>query len=670
MKRIRTTLSSLVAGLLSTSLVWLPGNAGADVTASVTSPTFSIVNNSGLSVSEAQFYYLGVGTNQLNNKFLVLMKDGSWAPAGGPGTQWNKKGFKPGGKKNNTSGAGVVPCHKLVRTNVGGVMKYPTVTLPPNLVGARIYFFMVKPEQTAWFSTPSNNDFANKCNALPSRSAGQANGIFGNVFTAKGGAMPFSYFSKAGSGQYNGASPASILQSSLPLYTFSEVAGPNPKNSPPVADIDASQVDLISFPTNIIAQVDPSVVNAETSIPTSEGVGFSFSSRGEVNKGAVMSSFTAFTDDLPEGDKQDYLKLAVTAPSNGGEFLVNPGNYLSFVNPAGTVFSQHFLSLVNGYLWNFNLNNGMGWTGKIDLGGAFTVKGFPSVPQLTMTGRAVKLSSAAFPGYTGGDLSAIKFTATVNTAVANNQTFIAYVLSPVSYQSLCLAKVLKSCPANVTPAYQIFAGDGALSASGPVPFNMLKQLDPGAAKVWSKYDGVGGRKIYNMIVARLGLVISNAFNRGVAGGLPGGLCAAAKYQNNISYCWSDQANWYPNGPGTNLSDFQGQDITQNQFARWLHTSKITGTGGDASIPIMTQPTNTVTTKSGDVMGMAYGFGYDENPTPQLPGTIGQQTPAEYSSNVLSGAGSLPTKNCITIMPYGPGTLNPTPPASSCILHPL
>ena len=658
MKRIRTNLPSMAAGFLTAALVWLPDIARAD------DPRFTIVNKSKLGMTEAQFYYLGVGTHKVNNRFLILMKDGSWVPAGSPHTQWNSNGFNPSGPKGNKLGAGVVPCHKLVTTEVEGTKTYPTVTLPPNLVGARIYFFMVRPDQTAWFRTPRNNDYENACNVHPVSNKNQASGIFGNVFTAGvGGAMPFSYFSKMGSGGYNGASPASILQNSLPLYTFSEVGGPDPKNHPAVADIDASQVDLISFPTNIIAQIDQRVVGAGTSTPTSEGVGFSFSLGGEVNMQAVILSFTEFAKSLPTGEAHDYKQLKVHAPNNGGEFLVNPGNYLSFINPSGAVFNNHFLKLIEEYLWSSTLNGGAGWMGKIDLGGIFQVKSFPAVPQLIMHGQAVDLSSQKgklFPGYTG-ELHAIKFTATVN-----KRTFVAYVLSPVSYASLCNQKSLASCPANVTPAYQIFAGDGALSATGTDQIDMLKKLNPNAAKVWSNYDGVKGRKIYNLIVARLGLIISNAFNRGVAGGLPNGLCANEKYKKNISYCWSDQANWYPNGSDINLSEFHNEDITQNQFARWLHTSEVLRTGSGAPIPIMTQPTNTITTKSKDVMGMAYGFGYDENPTPQLPGATGQQTPAEYSSNVLSNADSSPAKNCITIMPYYSGNANPTPPANSCV----
>ncbi len=69
------------------------------------------------------------------------------------------------------------------------------------------------------------------------------------------------------------------------------------------------------------------------------------------------------------------------------------------------------------------------------------------------------------------------------------------------------------------------------------------------------------------------------------------------------------------------------------------------------------------------MGMAYGFSFDENPTPliKVPGLApppSQQTPAEYSDNVLSGQ-SNPLKNCITILPYDTGKNVPMP-TTQCV----
>ncbi len=681
MTNIRSTVKLMAAGLGFATAVLCAGIARAD------GPTFTIVNSSGDTADTATYYYLGVGTDKQTNSFMILMNDGTWIAAGSDNnkTQWNPTGYNPNVPAGNpNTGAGVVPCYKIK----GG----ETVNVPPNLVGARIYFFRVPSQQK--FGSGTNP--TRVCNAKPATTPKTANGIFGNVnVPVKGGAFPFAYFSTSGNGNYVGASPANIIQFNpqgrlvLPAYTFSEVAGPDPTAAAQVADIDASQVDLIGFPTNIIAQMVPQ--SPLTSVPQQNvGVGFSSSPNGDVNMKAVTTSFDSFAKGLSGTDAIDYPYLHVTIPNDGGSFLVNPGNYLTYMPlpapPKPVPFRNHFRNLVQKYMWNPILYGKTGWTGTIDLGGAISTSCKPApcnpapppVPQLTMTGTAVKLGSAAFPNY-NGSVYAIKFSATYN-----NETFVAYVLSPISYSNLCSKKALTNCPAQNSPANQIFAGAGALGPTqGTGQFAMLKRLNSKAANVWAKYDNKqGGQVIYSNVVARLGLIISNAFNRGVAGGLPtaNGLCASPDYGGNISYCWSDQKNWYPHDlSSTQLKQYWNGDITQNQFARWLHTSAITpdtsvitAAGESSPIPIMTQPTNPITTNSGDVMGMAYGFSFDENPTPQIPTQPGQlptpqaQTPAEYSSNVLSDATSSPLKNCITILPYDSGKTVPQPTTDGCV----
>lgn len=207
----------------------------------------------------------------------------------------------------------------------------------------------------------------------------------------------------------------------------------------------------------------------------------------------------------------------------------------------------------------------------------------------------------------------------------------------------------------MSPASQIFAQDGAFGP--PVDGNQFLMLSSADQAVWKKFYG-GSSGIYNQLVGRLGLILSNAINRGVAGGLqsPGGLCDLQKYKN-VSRCWSDQTNWYPDPtkPGSSTVYFNG-DISHNFYANWLHTAQIGG------VPMMTQPTGAIKSASGKTMGMAYGFAYDENPTPNFRNKQGNivaaQTPAEYSSNVAM----TPSTGCnyITIMPWTAGVQNPSP----------
>jgi len=575
-------------------------------------PAFVIRNNSGLTTSKAKFYYLGFG--QIGNDFMVLMPDGTWSTAGSANTGWSATGWNPSANSGAGAftGAGVVPCYALN----GG----ETITIPPNIAGSRIYFFQVN----------SNSPFfGTTCGSSPAATA-SVNGIFGNNLSTSGGQAPFSYFQTTGGGALTGASLAMLSQKSLPLWSYSEIG-----SSPTAGTIDTSQVDFIGFPMNVTANM---ISSPGQSHPVwNEGVGFSFSSRSQVNMGAVRQTYRSFVNRLPVVtgtgtnkiyQRRNYTKLLKTVGSS--QVLVNPGNYLSFFDNAA--FSNFFLNTINNYMWK------PGWTGSIDDGGAFG-----SLLQTVFDGTAVQLPS--YPGYTGTTpLYAIKFT-------GNGAS--AYVLSPVSYQILCQAGAIAGC-STMSPAYQIFATDGALNT--PIDNNQFQLLSPAEQLAWNNnFGGVGN---YNAVVGRLGFIISMAYNHGVAGGLQtsGGLC----YNKVLSACWSDQTLWYPNyqiaarNPNSKLGATLSQlyfngDTTQNQFARWLHTAKI------GNVPMMTRPVLPTTSQSG-LMGMGYGFAADENPTP--PNATYSQTPSKYDSNVSMATTS--GCNYITIMPWTRGTANLTP----------
>lgn len=602
MKRLNLRALSALLACVSCGLAVPAAPAKAD-------PAFVIRNNSGLTANKAKFYYLGFG--QIGNDFVVLMPDGTWATAGSAGTGWNANAWNP--TANNGAGAytgaGVVPCYALN----GG----ETITIPQNISGSRIYFFQVN----------SNSPFFNTTCANSAAANASVNGIFGNNLSTTGGQAPFSYFQTTAGGAMTGASLAMLSQKVLPLWSYSEIG-----SSTTTGTIDTSQVDFIGFPMNVTAKM---ISPPGQSYPVwNQGVGFSFSSRGQVNMQAVRQSYKSFVKSLPVktvtggvtiNQRSNYAKLLKNAGSS--QILVNPGNYLSFIDNAA--FPNFFLNIINNYMWK------PGWTGSIDDGGAFG-----SLPQTVFEGTAVQLPS--YPGYTGTTpIYAIKFT-------GNGAS--AYVLSPVSYQVLCKAGAIAGCT-TMSPAYQIFATDGALNT--PIDNNQFQLLSASEQQAWN--DNFGGVSNYNAVVGRLGFIISMAYNHGVAGGLTtsGGLC----YNRILSACWSDQTLWYPN-PGKKIPlrqlstikqvYFDG-DTTQNQFSRWLHTATI------ARIPMMTRPVSPTTSQSG-VMGMGYGFAADENPTP--PNATYSQTPSKYDSNVTLAT----TTGCnyITIMPWGRGKANLTP----------
>lgn len=601
---------------------------------------FQINNLSGLTKANAQFYFMGTGLGT-NGDFYVLQSDGTWTdvtPAPGataynPATGWDPQGWNPVTKSN--TGSGIVPCHKLpAAPNTG-----KTFTLSSQIISGRLYIFQV---------TSANKLFGTQCANQPSRTTGQVNGIFGSQSPA---VATFSYTSTTANGSVVGPALTDLQNGNVPPWGLIEFSGSNP------GDIDVSQVDAIGIPVNVTALQ----TSQNVSVPQwNQGVGVSFSSQGQVNMSSMQTSYSNFIAGLPDQYatlKPDYASLIVQgagAGTNTVPFFVNPGKYVTLKSSA---FATQFTSLVNNYIWK------KGWTGTINPGGAFSYtnskKQTFTLPQTPFSGVAMTLKPVTvngkttypYPGY-NGPVNVIQFSATIN-----QQQVVANVLSPASYQALCKSGAIGGC-AFMTPAYQIFAGAGALST--PTDNNQFLMLSPQQRSVWN--NTYGGTTIYNQLVARLGLILSNAFNRGVAGGLAttGGLCDPAKY-TDVSRCWSDQRNWYPDpaAPGNSVTYFNG-DTSQNLFANWLHTAQISG------IPIMTQPTQAIKSAGGKTMGAGYAFAFDENPTPNYRNKAGvivaALTPSEYSGNVSM----TPSTGCnyITVMPWASGTKNPTPVTSA------
>lgn len=617
-------LSRASAALLlcAASVPVLPAAAGA------APPKFIIRNSSGLTEGQAKFYYLGAGEDT-NGKFIVLMPDGTWATAGSRETGWNPNGWNPNANsgKGAATGAGVVPCYQVK----GG----EAVTIPFSAKSMRLYVFMAR-KGTSFYDTA--------CNTPPAATGDKrVRGIFNTVFKAGDPAnnfAPFSYSLLTGNGGYAGPSLVKLKNGKFPHWAYAEIG---------LGDIDTSQVDAISFPLNVTARMTAS---PGTTHPVwNEGVGFSFSNQGQVNMNAVVASYKAFVATLPTrllpppnsiSPRAIYGRLLVGSPI--GAFLTNPGNYLGFINQNEPVFANLYRGLVNDYLWN-------DWSGTINVGGDIGL-----LTQKIFAGTTVTLKS--YSGYAGkAPLKAIKFT---------GGGVSAYVLSPATYQLLCKAGAIPGACGYMTPAYQIFATDGALNT--PIDDKQFALLTPAEKKAWAPYATVvggksdGGLATYNKTVARLGFIMSMALNHGVAGGLQskGGLCGDKTKYPLVSACWSDQTLWYPVPDGKADARYFRSDKTQNEFARWLHTAQIGK--APARIPMMTRPNNPTTTASG-IMGMGYGFAADENPTPPFNLATMSQTPSEYSSNVAM----VDSKGCnyITIMPVVPGKSNPTPVEKTC-----
>ena len=262
--------------------------------------SFTVLNNSGLTNSEAKFYYLGYG--QVGNAFFVLNQDGTWAQAS-TANGWNPTGYNPNATgANKNTGAGIVPCYRLGNSAV--------INMPANIVGGRVYFFQVN-NGSPLFNTPCHNTVA---------AGNVVNGIFNNTLTpGSGGSAPFSYFATTGGGGLVGPAIDDVIQTgTMPLWTYSEL-GAN--------TIDTSQVDFIGFLMN--ASAKPSSFPPNTSIPvTSRGVGFSFdpqsASSNIVNWQSVLNSYANFVSSLNGQDQTNYRKLLKNT-SAAGPILLKSG---------------------------------------------------------------------------------------------------------------------------------------------------------------------------------------------------------------------------------------------------------------------------------------------------------------------------------------------------------
>jgi hypothetical protein len=149
---------------------------------------------------------------------------------------------------------------------------------------------------------------------------------------------------------------------------------------------------------------------------------------------------------------------------------------------------------------------------------------------------------------------------------------------------------------------------------GQLPFLSILQLTSGEMVFGNtgffadvSLQGIDPNSTPGKTLGNLENQIVSAFNRGVAvAGLN------ANPAGNLTQYWGTETNWYPAGQPENL------------FSWFLHTAVIKGD------PIYLRPPGAVPDKRGALMGMAYGFGYDENPGPVPPAPPNQpEVPSKF-----------------------------------------
>lgn len=618
---------------------------GAPVMADTT--TFSLVNNTGL--NNATVYVAGYSTAGGSN-------------GGGLQLQLNP-GTNTGVWVTPTFQKGTIPCYELG----SGQNQINQITLDssqPALSG-KVFFFVVNPDMNLSNTTCSSS------------------GFFGQ-------ATLFNYTNFLANIVQPTLSQA--LTSQIPPWAFVEV-GASSKN----ATVDVSQVDFIGFPINTVAYAP----NTPGQPHFKQGVGNSF----DPGTTALMTSslqqvlnswnqwYTAALSSSPARFKNAYGQLVLSYPdASTGPYslLLNPGNFISYVSTvtpsvdqtqAVETYKSYFDNLANNYVWKT-------WAGSVQAGGIIGQE-----PNQTYQGSVVQVN---YPGTTT-PVNALKFVGETNQDVY-------FLFSPNDIKTHCKVSAPKGAWQSLSPipsicassdainsvGYQIFAAAGALGsppndqvkgiASAPSSYGMSATQ---AALIMAEINDPannGASPTYAGVTARLAFFVDTAFNRGVAGLKTCTYGSDPAGTSALGTCWQDENQWYPTASSAQSQITQNTatwfpiagtaipDLRQNMFSLWVHT----GLNQDGTTPLFARPfQSSQKSAGGALMGMGYGFSYDENPTPNPPdgslNSMQQEVPSKYDSNIVYGTtGS--AYNFITLGPVGLGAgasdvANPSPNAT-------
>ncbi len=540
-----------------------------------------------------------------SNTPYVLQPDGSWAiPGAVP-----------------TGQTATLPCYRFPQ-DITQVQAYDTA----HSISARVYYFIVT-DMTAFAS----------CNPT-----GSNTGLF-NVPSA---------FTYTDASIMNVSQPPTSAVSNLtfPAWTFSEIGA-----SATAATIDLSQVDFFAFPMNTEGPVSsgPSVIGNPVgaanpgTVVTYRSIEDSY--RKWIDARAREVSGKACADDAtPMACAYlDLLQDITTGGSSVAQYVIqNPGGYLAEYS-ATTRASRlnHAFDAPIVALWESPNAPALSLrTGGI-LGG---------VPDDVFTSTIVTIP---YPNANPPlNVRAMKFTGT-----AASGGYVAYIVDPNDYDTGCQSGAIANCVNASSPGYQVFAGAGAFNTPTPDTYNTL--LAGGYLSATAATYGLAG---YQMVVARLGFLISGAMNRGVA---------LVNCGSQATWtCWQDETYWYPTTVSATFPD-----LTQNLFSRWMHVAQIGG------VPMFVQPPGPIngaagTPGAGPTMGMAYGFSNDENPTPAVPSppaAISPQpeVPSKFDQTVVfGGTGTITfgpwvtppaTQPMLTVVNAGGGTVTSTPGDIAC-----
>ncbi len=452
-----------------------------------------------------------------------------------------------------------------------------------------------------------------------------------------------------------------VTDKSFPAWAFSEIGASSTSGT-----MDLSQVDFLAFPMSTTATVSavPSAPPKPPDNPPVIGnpVGAADNPGDVVNHLSMRDNYSAFINGLAQagnGHKScstdstpmvcaylDLLQGISTPGSAVPQYVIqNPGGFLA-ANTAATQASR-LNTVFDGVIGTLWATTGAP-TLTINTGG--TLGG---VPQDTFTSSIVTLT---YPGSSPPfSITAMKFTGA-------STGYVAYVFSPKGFETGCNlgAIPIADCTIPASSGYQVFGGAGALGTPSAATYNNFASSLPPAT---TAYGSTG----YINVVGRLAFLISAAMNRGVA--------LVTCSQTYTWQCWQDETYWYPTKTTASDPTSIFPDITQNLFSQWMHIATIGGT------PMFKRPPGAVKSASGTagtgrIMGMAYGFADDEDPTPSATTPAQPKVPSKMDQTILYGgagpytitfgpwvaAAATPT---LSVVNAGGGTVTSSPAGINC-----
>lgn len=543
-----------------------PMSASAATTNKLSIP---LINKTGLDKTHYTIYVLGYSTGRTDPTTVS------------PKTLVVNAATKTGSFDTNAATAGYIQSFKLGDEITSIAVERGT----ESIAGARVFFFI------------ADNRLSYVSNGLPPRFA----------------------YSDSGTKVVQCMNPP---QTDYPIYNYIEFTSIFADNYGAV--IDVSAVDGFNFPISI-------TLNDNKGNPLGQPVGYASTS---FNRSTILGNYASFMTNLASDGGSNYLAMQYT--DNGGG-LLNPTFYLDQPSKAGWIspLNNAFDNALDAF---FSSSNAGKLSITTDGSGAIAMDTYTSTYSAVETypGTAMQHPALNFTGISNKHkftvFNPVNFTIlnyTVSNALQhirgqmNNTNLIfttplpgntkivsnMYVEGPGANADTRVVAIKTNAIGQI--ASLILSNGSGIAGAGYFRFSKSSKVLPisagmmvfGCNGLFDSPQALAGSDLTVLLALKRDIV--TAFNRGVANISP-----ATGVVGRTSTYWGTQTNWYPAGQAQNL------------FSLYMHTATVKV--GAQDVPLFTRPDNPVRCARKTLMGMSYGFAYDENSVhvagiqPQVP----------------------------------------------------